>query len=76
MIVDIEKIYELKAELKKINDAELKDIEFRENGKKLDIDKKNIEDWPYVGLSNVDFITTQSYQRGEDVLDDVDKSSW
>ena len=76
MIVNIERIHELKAELKKINDAELADIEFRENGEKLDIDKQNIEDWPFVGLSNVDFITTLSYQRNTKGLDSVNKDSW
>ena len=65
MIVNIERIYELKEELRKINEAELSDIEFHENGKKLEIDPKNIEDWAFVGFNNVDFITTHSYKRDE-----------
>jgi len=76
MIVNIERILELKEELRKINEAELSDIEFHENGKKLEIDPKNIEDWAFVGLNNVDFITTHSYKRGENVFDSVDKASW
>jgi len=76
MIVNIERILELKEELRKINEVELSEIEFHKNGTKLEIDPKNIEDWAFVGLNNVDFITTQSYKRGDDVFDNVDKASW
>ncbi len=76
MIVNIERILKLKEELRKINEVELSEIEFHENGKKLEIDQKNVDDWAFVGLNNVDFITTQSYKRGEDVFDNVDKASW
>jgi len=70
MIVDIERIKKIKDELAAINMAALGDIEFHENGKKIEISPKNIEDWRFVCLSNVDFITTNAYLRNPENGDD------
>jgi len=63
MRVDIEKILDLKEQLRVINSVDLDTIEFYENGKKVSISKENVDDWAFVGLTNVDFITSQSYLR-------------
>ncbi len=61
--VDVEYILWLKEELRKINDLRLEEIEFYEEGTKLDIALALIEDFEFIGLSNVDFITTNYYLR-------------
>ncbi len=43
-------------EKSKINRQKLGDIELFENGMKLDIPRKVIDDFEFTGLSNVDFI--------------------
>ncbi len=61
MKVDIEHIRYLQKEREKINKAELEDIEFFEEGKKVDISKKIIDDYKLYGLNNIDFILTGTY---------------
>jgi hypothetical protein len=56
MRVDVEYAKHLRAELKKINAVPLDEIEWYENGKKLEIEKDLIEEWKFTGLNNVDFI--------------------
>jgi len=63
MKVDVERILYLKNELKKINDLALEDIEFYEDGKKVEISKEVIDDFSFVGLSNIYFITTGYYKE-------------
>ena len=66
MRVEIE---EIKAHLKRraeINSMSLDEIEFYENGKRVDIDKSIIDEFMFVGLSNVDFIATGFYLTGFD----------
>lgn len=56
MKIAIEYVEWLIEEKSKINRVPLKDLELFENGMKLDIPKKVIDDFDYTGLSNVDFI--------------------
>jgi len=56
MKIAIEYVEWLMEEKSKINRAKLEDIELFENGMKLDIPQKVIDDFDYTGLSNVDFI--------------------
>jgi hypothetical protein len=56
MRVDIERVRAIKAELKAINNVDLRTIEFYEDGKKLEIDPAVIEDWKFTGLTNTTFI--------------------
>jgi len=65
MNVDIERIYELKAELNKINSADIKDIVFLEGGKPIEVDSALLDTWAIVGLNNTDFITTDFYLGSE-----------
>jgi len=54
--IAIEYVEWLMEEKSKINRQKLGDIELFENGMKLDIPKKVIDDFELTGLSNVDFI--------------------
>ena len=65
MQIAIEYINWLTEERAKINRMDLDDIEFFENGMKLDIPKKVIEDFEYTGLNNVDFITSRFFERSD-----------
>lgn len=63
MKVAIEYIRWLHEERLKINLAILEDIEFFEDGMKLDIPQKVIDDFAFVGLNNIDFILTGFYKE-------------
>lgn len=63
MRIGIERIFEIQAELSKINEQYLSDIEFYEGGVKINIDKKILDKFGYTGLNNVDFITSGYYKQ-------------
>jgi hypothetical protein len=63
MKVAVEYIMWLQEEINKINMANLKEIIFFENGVVLEIPKKRIEDYKFMGLNNKDFITTGYYKE-------------
>lgn len=56
MQIAIEYVEWLAEERSKINRVPLEDLEIFENGMKLDIPRKVIDDFELTGLSNVDFI--------------------
>ncbi len=57
MRVDIEKVREMQEYRRKINEQELKDIEWYEKGKKIGHSSEEIEEFKFTGLNNIDFIT-------------------
>ena len=61
--INIEDIFEIEERRRSINKLELEDIEFCSNGVPLDIDPKVTEEFNFVGLNNIDFITTNYYLR-------------
>jgi hypothetical protein len=61
MQIAVEYIRWLVEERAKINRVPLESIEFFENGMKLDISPEVLEEWRFVGLNNIDFITTNEY---------------
>lgn len=63
MQIAVEYIRWLVEERAKINRVPLESIEFFENGMKLDIQPEVLEEWRFVGLNNIDFITTNEYSR-------------
>jgi len=63
MRVDIEHVRKLQEEKMKINSVNIKDIEWYEDGEKVDIDPKTLEDFKFTGLSNTDFITSEAYKE-------------
>ena len=64
MTIEIEEILRLKERLREINDQDLNHITFTENGQKLEINPKHIDEFLFTGLNNVDFITTEFYKHG------------
>jgi hypothetical protein len=65
MRVDIERVRKIQEERTKINKADLEDIEWYEDGKKLEISPKVIEDFKFIGLNNTDFIISNYYLEKE-----------
>ena len=69
MRVDVEHIKYLTKEREKINKEVLSEIEFFEDGKKVIIPEKITEDFSFIGLNNIDFITSGFYLTGFDELE-------
>ncbi|MCP4761061.1 MAG: hypothetical protein GY870_04715 [archaeon] len=65
MRIDIEDINKHLEFRKKVNCNELDNIEFYENGKKVEIPKEIADEFKYTGLSNIDFISSGYYQKGD-----------
>jgi hypothetical protein len=66
MKVAVEYIKWLTEERQKINKTPLEEIEFYENGMKVDVSEKMIKDFKFVGLNNIDFITSDFYKENND----------
>jgi len=66
MKIAIEYIKWLSDERAKVNMVRLEQIEFYENGMKVDIDKAIIEEFELCGLNNNDFILSGFYLGGFD----------
>jgi hypothetical protein len=56
MQVHIEKVLDLKRQLREINSADLKDITWLKDGKKIDCLKEHIDGFKFIGLSNTEFV--------------------
>jgi len=65
MKVAVEYINWLQEERSKINMVPLEEIEFFENGMKVNINKAVVDEFTFTGLINVDFITSGFYKREE-----------
>jgi hypothetical protein len=77
--VDVEHIRSLRAQLRAVNNLDLDQIEFYENGKPLKVQPEAIEDWKFTGLNNADFIEFLDPETGllrieRDTTDDPDQS--
>ena len=70
MDVSVSHINYLYDELHKIEKVNLRDINFFEDGKLLEISKKTFDDFEYTGLNNRDFILTDFY-KGHNDFDDI-----
>lgn len=74
MRVDIEKIKQLRKELRDFNRIPIHEIEFYENGVKLEIPKLSLDEWELIGLNNADFVDTEFWKvKREDVCGHCDK---
>ncbi len=62
MRVNIERIMALRQELGKINREPIENIDFYENGSKIEIPKEAIEQFKFTGLSNVDFVLCRFWE--------------
>jgi len=63
MRVDVEHVLKMQAERFRINSLNLKEIEWYEDGKKIEISPELIEEFLFTGLCNIDFITTESFKK-------------
>jgi len=66
MILEINYIKWLQMERARINRANLHDIKFYKNGKRLNINPKVLEKFEFTGLSNIDFISSGFYEEEGD----------
>ena len=56
--IDIEEIIALQARRREINALDLKDVKFFKDGKPVEVTPEQIEEWSFIGLSNIDFVET------------------
>lgn len=56
MKVTIEEILEMQKRRSEINSFDIKDIEWYENGVKVEVPNEYLDEWRFTGLSNTDFI--------------------
>lgn len=64
MEVKLEDIIKHIAFREKVNTTALSDIVFTENGEPVDIDKRLVDEFRFIGLNNIDFILTGFYKDG------------
>ena len=66
MRVDLEHVRKLYEERMKINKLNFEDIEWYENGERVEVSPKIIKDFKFTGLNNTDFVTMNIFQGFED----------
>lgn len=67
MRVDIERIIEISEECKRINKLDFSEIELYENGVRVEIDPKIVEELKYLGLSNFLLLRGGSYKESFEI---------
>ena len=63
MRIDIEDVYQAAGLIDDINCPELEDIVFFYKGEKVDIPKKVIDEWEFIGLNNSSFILDYEWPK-------------
>lgn len=56
MQVHIEKVLDLKRQLREINSVPIKEIIWLKNGSKIEYLQQDLEDFRFTGLNNTDFV--------------------
>lgn len=56
MRIDVEEIRKIDERRREINELNIYDIEWFENGKRLHYTKDQLDHWKYIGLNNVSFV--------------------
>lgn len=56
MQVHIEKVLDLKRQLREINSVPIKEIIWLKNGNKIEYLQQDLEDFRFTGLNNTDFV--------------------
>lgn len=66
MLVDVNELKRVKDYLDKINQADIQDITWVENGVECVIPQRDdtLTLWRYAGLNNTDFVFTDCYKHG------------
>lgn len=57
MRVDVEEIISIHKRIQQINEQPLEQIEWYKKGEKIEVDKKQIDEWKFIGLSNFYFLS-------------------
>lgn len=65
MNVHLERLQELLAELNEMNNVSLQDIKWFKNGEQIYVTDEDIQEWRFIGLSNVQFA-----RQHEDLLNE------
>lgn len=65
MRVDVERVRELRKELREINKLDIRDIEFYENGQKIVVPEATWWAWEFIGLNNTDFVEVEFWKEKE-----------
>lgn len=63
-IVSLEVLEQARAYIRWINKQPLESIEWHRNGKALKVDPKDLEEWKFIGLCNVDFFQFSDEKDG------------
>jgi len=63
MIVDMDWVREVKNKLAEINNCDIENLVWMENGKEVEFEAIDIEQWIYTGLNNLDIINNMSYTQ-------------
>lgn len=58
MRVNLEDVRRMIAERKALNALDLTDIEWHENGQRIDLDEEAVADFDYTGLAVIDFVSS------------------
>ncbi len=64
--IDIELIDAVQAFRQYVHKLTLDDIDFYENGEKVDIPQELVDEFELTGLNNIDFITSNYYKKTND----------
>ena len=68
MKITVEYIKALKESLDKINNIHLSDIDIMKDGDKVIIDSTIIKKWALSGLSNIDFLLLELYEKNPEEI--------
>ena len=61
MKVNVNRVLDILSELNEINEAKLEDIQFIKDNQEIPITQEMIDEWEFVGLNTVGFITHEYY---------------
>ena len=65
MEVDINRVLDILSELNEINNAKLEDIQWVRDGRNIEVNQEMIDEYEFIGLNNVGFITYEFYANKE-----------
>jgi hypothetical protein len=64
MRIDVEKVREIIEEHRRLQNLNPNEVELYENGVKIDVPQKFIDEWRFIGLGFCGFIETEFYKTG------------
>ncbi|MDE1971269.1 MAG: hypothetical protein KGI50_06885 [Patescibacteria group bacterium] len=67
MIVDIQHVKSLQEELARINSIPLEELELYDGDTRIIVSPEILDDWKFIGLSNITFIELEAWNGFENV---------